>query len=455
MHATPPPPEAPFDPEDTPARGLTPVTLYADIPSPNADPHPASAPETTPTGGSRLLRGGLLLLAALITVSAAAVYIQQGSASAPTVPAPVVIVITPDSTATLPPTAVPATSIPTSASTQVAAVLSSPLPQTAVDQPPEADVLAEFMRQPPDSAPPPNTMFHAQTAFTIAPPGPRAGVIQYAIQTGDTVESIAKKFNVSNDTIGWNNPIQYLNTLQIGTTLTILPIDGILYTPTSDETLQQIADKFKVSPYAIINSEYNHLQNATPSFLVPANALHLMIPGGATNKVLTYWQPTINVRPGGQLAAGSTYGSDVSGTGQIEFGGGPGSCGYQNNGGGDGSLGLPVTGYVVVRGFTSYHSGIDLAKPTGSPVVAAGTGTVIFAGWSDWGYGNSIVIAHTSNEMTLYGHLSAIGVRCGQVVTRGQMIGRVGSTGNSTGPHLHFEIRLGQVPVNPIGVMGF
>jgi len=441
--------EPPHDPEDTPPSGfvLRPETVHE--PSVVV---PTNTPSRRITG---LLRGLLLLIAAVITVSAAVLYIQQGNSPAPTVPPPVVIVVTPLTVAPNQSPLPAATAIPTIVPTQNTIAI-TPIPQTAAaDQPPAADLLVELMSQPPDSAPPQNTMFHEQTAFTIAPPGPRATVIQYTIQTGDTVESIAKKFNVTNDTIGWNNPIQYLNTLQVGTTLTILPIDGIMYTPTSDQTIQQIADKFKVSPYAIINSEYNHLQNATPSFLVPANALHIMVPGGVTNKVLTYWQPSITTRSGPALPSGSNYGSDISGTGQIEFGGGSGSCGFQTNGGGNGSLGLPVTGYTVVRGFSSFHSGIDLAKPIGSPVVAAGTGTIIFAGWSDWGYGNSIVIAHTPGLMTLYGHLSQINVRCGQSVTRGELIGEVGSTGNSTGPHLHFEIRVGQVPVDPVSMMGF
>jgi murein DD-endopeptidase MepM/ murein hydrolase activator NlpD len=214
-----------------------------------------------------------------------------------------------------------------------------------------------------------------------------------------------------------------------------------------------MADKYKVSPYAIINSEYNHLQNAVPSSLIPANALQIMIPGGTTNKVAVYWKPTINLKPAS--ACSSNCGSENGKNGTIEFGGGPGSCGFQQNGGGDGNLRLPLSGYTVVRGFSSYHSGIDLAKPTGSPVYAAGTGTIIFAGWSDWGYGNSIVIAHTPGLMTLYGHLSQIDVSCGQFVKQGQLIGNVGSTGNSTGPHLHFEIRVNQVPVNPTGYLGF
>jgi lipoprotein NlpD len=112
-------------------------------------------------------------------------------------------------------------------------------------------------------------------------------------------------------------------------------------------------------------------------------------------------------------------------------------------------------GYQVIRGFFPGHTGIDLAMPAGTTVFAADGGTIIFAGWSNWGYGYSIVIAH-GGMLTLYGHLSRIGVSCGQRVSQGQPIGAVGSTGNSSGPHLHFEIRPGGgEPVNPVGYLAF
>jgi len=406
---------------------------------------PRSPDDTSPTSarsqpstqnGSNVLRVAIVAAAALITFGAAYLYVQQQNVPMPTALPPSIVIVTVAVTPSLSP--VPPTDVP--AATR------------AVDQPPDSDVLAALLDQPADNTPPDAALYHQETAFTIAPAGPRASVTQYTVQPGDTLEKIAQRFNISQDTILWNNDITYVNLLAVGDPLTILPVDGILHTPSTDETIQQMADKYKVSPYAIINSEYNHLQAAAPSSLIPANALQVMIPGGTTNKVAVYWKPTINLRP---AAAGSGSGSTIGKNGEIDFGGGPGSCGYQQNGGGDGSLQVPLSGYVVVRGFSSYHSGIDLAKPTGSAVFAAGTGTVIFAGWSDWGYGNSIVIAHTPSLMTLYGHLSQIDVSCGQFVKRGQLIGNVGSTGNSTGPHLHFEIRVNQTPVNPTGLLAF
>ena len=94
-----------------------------------------------------------------------------------------------------------------------------------------------------------------------------------------------------------------------------------------------------------------------------------------------------------------------------------------------------------LTGKRRFHSGLDIAAPSGAPVVATGSGTVISAGWNG-GYGKAIVIQHNDTQQTLYGHLSEISVQPGQSIAQGTVIGLVGSTGNSTGPHLHFESRM-------------
>jgi peptidoglycan glycosyltransferase len=103
--------------------------------------------------------------------------------------------------------------------------------------------------------------------------------------------------------------------------------------------------------------------------------------------------------------------------------------------------------------FTADHPGLDLNAPTGSRVNAADTGLVIFAGWSGLGYGNAILIDHGNGYQTLYAHLSQVSVYCGAKVEKGQLIGLSGNTGNSTGPHLHFEVRVPGGYVNPIKVL--
>lgn len=100
-------------------------------------------------------------------------------------------------------------------------------------------------------------------------------------------------------------------------------------------------------------------------------------------------------------------------------------------------------------GYPHFHTGIDLVEPFGSPVYAADDGVVALVGVSSQGYGRYVVIAHSGGLDTLYGHLSASLVKVGQLVVQGQTIGLEGSTGNSTGPHLHFELRIKQQPIDP------
>jgi murein DD-endopeptidase MepM/ murein hydrolase activator NlpD len=95
-----------------------------------------------------------------------------------------------------------------------------------------------------------------------------------------------------------------------------------------------------------------------------------------------------------------------------------------------------------------FHPGIDISDPTGTPIHAAGPGQVIYAGW-DGDYGNFVLIDHGGGIVTGYGHQSQIAVGQGEMVSQGQVIGYVGSTGNATGPHVHFEVRVNGSPENP------
>jgi murein DD-endopeptidase MepM/ murein hydrolase activator NlpD len=99
-----------------------------------------------------------------------------------------------------------------------------------------------------------------------------------------------------------------------------------------------------------------------------------------------------------------------------------------------------------LTGSRRFHSGVDIAAPTGAPVVATASGTVVSAGWNG-GYGNAVIIQHNDTQQTLYGHLSKVSVKLGEMIAQGTIIGLVGSTGNSTGPHLHFESRTPTVGV--------
>ena len=118
----------------------------------------------------------------------------------------------------------------------------------------------------------------------------------------------------------------------------------------------------------------------------------------------------------------------------------------------------PTSGYVsspygLRWNGTEFHQGIDIAAETGTPIVATADGVVTAAGWDGSGYGNMVDIDHGDGIMTRYGHASAVAVTPGQTVRRGQVIAYVGSTGYSTGPHLHYEVRVNGQPVNPAGYL--
>ena len=112
-------------------------------------------------------------------------------------------------------------------------------------------------------------------------------------------------------------------------------------------------------------------------------------------------------------------------------------------------ISAPINSYFGPRG-AGFHPGVDYTAGTGAAVYAAGYGCVSFAGWDSGGYGNTVAIRHRLGMVSMYAHLSAIAVRQGQCVGAGQRIGSVGSTGFSTGPHLHFELRLNGAAVDPL-----
>ena len=194
----------------------------------------------------------------------------------------------------------------------------------------------------------------------------------------------------------------------------MLPVSGVYHTVVEKDTLGIIAARYKVDVSAIVEYEGNDLEE--PYDL--AIGQKLIVPGGkkpyVPRKVFAY---------NGSVPQGATKGS--------------------------GSFGWPVTGRITQK-FWNGHRAIDIAAPQGTPIYAADSGYVAFAGWSDVGYGRMIIIDHGNNFQTLYAHMQVYHVETGQSVGKGQKIGVVGSTGNSTGPHLHFEIILKGVRRNPL-----
>ncbi len=261
----------------------------------------------------------------------------------------------------------------------------------------------------------------------------RRDVEQYTVKPGDTVSDIADTFGISPDSVLWANP--KLNDdpdmLSIGQVLSIPPVSGVLYTVARGDTIAGVAAKYRGKQSAndvmqdIVNSEFNieHQGFQPPDYLLTAGEF-LMIPGGVKPYVAKV-VPTSPRSPAPTSAARGT-----------------------------GRFGWPVTGRITQR-FWAHHPGIDIAAPTGTPIYAADAGYVMVAAWDNEriSYGNMILINHGNGYVTRYAHLSAFNVKVGQSVKKGQVIGRVGSTGHSTGPHLHFEIIKNGVRYNPFSFL--
>ena len=280
--------------------------------------------------------------------------------------------------------------------------------------------------------------------FTTVPLRPRSEVMDYEAIHGDTINVIAERFGVQPETIAWSNDRSIIQVLRPGDRVIVLPVDGVYHTVFSSDTIADIAVKYGVDPYSIIDSEYNNLFGVSPDTVL-ASGTRLVVPGGTAEAIT--WTPTV-VREGG------SSGSNSSG-GRISFApGDAGSCGLVDNPGGGAAWVRPLNGYTWIRGFASWHPAVDVAASEGTPVYAANGGRVIFAGWSSWGYGYTVVLAH-GPFTTLYAHLSSISVGCGQDVSPGQQIAATGNTGNSSGPHLHFEIRYLDSPQDPTYTIGF
>lgn len=227
----------------------------------------------------------------------------------------------------------------------------------------------------------------------------------YVVHKGDTLSQIAEMFDVTVNTIKWGNNLPS-NTLKEGQTLVILPISGIKYTVVKGDTVASIAKKYKGDADEIM--AYNNLQKNGSL----TTGSEIIIPDG---EVLTPAYSGSNVSSGG------------SSSGLKEY------VGYYMR---------PIVGGKKTQGIHGYN-GVDLAAPVGTPILAAAEGQVIIARAGGWngGYGNYIVVRHPNGTQTLYAHASRINVSAGDTVNQGDVIGAVGSTGKSTGSHVHFEIR--------------
>lgn len=260
----------------------------------------------------------------------------------------------------------------------------------------------------------------------------RAGIITYTVQQGDNVETIAQRFGLLPTTIVWSNREVEDNpdVLRVGQQLNILPSDGIWYTVEPADTLSSIAGKFKANQEDIVNLSLNNMSAA--SNLLPG--MRIIVPGGVKPFVPKVVQPQVQPRRAPAPAPAPALGQSYSGPAPSFA---P-----------SGSFIWPTRGFIS-QGYWAGHRAFDIANAMGIPVVASDSGYVTYAGWSPVGYGYMVQIDHGNGFSTLYAHLSQWYVEPGQTVARGQVVAAMGNSGNSTGPHTHFEIRYNGVPQNP------
>lgn len=261
-------------------------------------------------------------------------------------------------------------------------------------------------------------------ADTLISDLPKGEVTEYRVVEGDTVSSIALKFGINIDTIVWENNLKSVSAIKPKQILKILPMTGIRYKVSRGDTIYSIAKNYSVDAQNIIDYPFNTFSN-DETFALTAGQ-ELMIPDGVKPRELIidtnrYIAKSVAPIPG------------VVGEGNFMW---------------------PTTGHISQK-FYWYHRAVDIASRDAPNIVASQGGTVITAGWNGGGYGNYVIIDHGNGYETLYGHMldKSIVVKPGDRVKQGQKIGILGSTGRSTGPHLHFEIKTAKGNLDPLTVL--
>jgi murein DD-endopeptidase MepM/ murein hydrolase activator NlpD len=266
-----------------------------------------------------------------------------------------------------------------------------------------------------------------ETTLTLIPEDrKRNESIKYIVESGDTLFSIGNKFKISVDAIRYVNNLGSSDTIRVGEELTIPPLSGIIHKVKSGESLASISRLYDVPSQAI--ADFNYLTDLNrlavgselviPDPKIPTTSLSRNV---VSNTTIT--QEPISV-PGTRK----------------------GWCVW------------PTSARIVTQGYFWYHTGVDIATPWFSampPIYACADGKVIRAGWDPTGYGIMALIDHGNGYQTLYAHLSSLRVSVGQTVRKGTTIGIMGSTGRSTGPHLHFEVRSGGTRFNPFNFVNY
>ena len=251
----------------------------------------------------------------------------------------------------------------------------------------------------------------------------RQSIIYYTVQNGDTVSTISRRFGITVNTILWANNLTAYSLIRAGDRLAILPYSGVLYTVKKGDTLAKIAQNYGVDLEKIISC--NTLGNSIKV------GQKIVVPGAKRIESASVAKKTNSSYTGISVIKDliKTPAAKISGN----------------------KMTWPTTGHRITQYFSWRHNGVDIANKIGTPIYAADSGTVIIArGGYNGGYGNTIVIDHGGGKRTRYGHASKLFVKVGDEVEKGENIAAMGSTGRSTGPHLHFEVLINGIRYNPL-----
>ncbi|MDD5749996.1 MAG: peptidoglycan DD-metalloendopeptidase family protein [Patescibacteria group bacterium] len=252
----------------------------------------------------------------------------------------------------------------------------------------------------------------------------RNETIVYTVEPGDVLGKIAEKFAISTNTILWANNLTWNSVIRPGQELKILPSSGINHEIKSGDTISAIAQRYQADANKII--EANQLASATD---IKVGDLVFVPSGIMPTRVVSSYQP----RPT-PVAVVPTTPVQVAPAENIDTGT---------------KLLWPVISQRITQYYHWGHSGLDIGDKSGNPIYAAESGKVERSGWAN-GYGYHVIVNHGNGIQTLYAHASKLLVEAGDSVSRGDTIALVGSTGWSTGPHLHLEVRVNGVRQNPL-----
>ncbi|MEK7633623.1 MAG: M23 family metallopeptidase [Patescibacteria group bacterium] len=251
------------------------------------------------------------------------------------------------------------------------------------------------------------------TVFSVKP---RDKVENYTVRVDETLAAIAKRFDISVDTIKWANNLKS-DLIKPNQELKIPPVTGIVHRVASGETIYTIAKKYHTNAQNIVNFIFNSFDDLDTFSLTAGQTLY--VPDGTIEPEKPAYQFIASIQAG------------VKGSSNFIW---------------------PTSGSIT-QNPVWYHMAVDIANSSAPPVLAADSGTIVYAGCTTYGYGCNVIIDHGNGYQSLYAHLSSYAVESGDSVAQGSQIGVMGSTGRSTGTHLHFEIRSGGQLLNPLGFL--